>query len=195
MHLTGVTRRVSSQRLKFVSNAATELREKAGGISATWDLEFIAVAHPPPHHHQRWLEAAKCTVNEPGIQVVPRPVSLWKYCAPVMRLTVLTTSNHLPSRSLRVGIVTLSAQWRCRWRLRTGWNRRCRWHRMSQTLTLLTLQPLQVSAGRGNVTVAHTPAWFRLSAAHHQRQLDLFYSSECLEMASSVLPPRCSNAA
>lgn len=38
-----------------------------------------------------------------------------------------------------------------------GWNRRWRWHRMSQTPTLLTLQ---VSAGRGNVTAAHTPAWF-----------------------------------
>lgn len=155
MHLTWVPRRVSSQRLKFVSNRRNRVssREKAGGISATWDLEFIAVAPPHPlrpPHHQRWLEAAKCTVNEPSIQVVPRPASLWKYCAPVVRLTVLTTANHLPSRSLRVGIVTLSARWRCRWRLRTGWNRRWRWRRMSQTLTLLTLQ---VSAGRPSSAV------------------------------------------
>lgn len=81
------------------------------------DLEFIAVVRP---HRQRWLEAVKCTVNEPSIQVVPRPGRSGSIFAPVMRLTVLTTANHLPCRSLRVGIVMLSAQWRWRSRLRTA---------------------------------------------------------------------------
>lgn len=62
------------------------------------------------------------------------------------------------------------------------------WHRMRMSVTfwVFTLQPLPVTVTRRNVSVARTHLHTLDFLLRTKRQLDPIYSSECLEMASTV---------